>query len=265
MRNGIILQVQGLGVPVQMDSDRVEAGFVVGWSSDVDCPTDAPAHVLIGSKEVDRFLRMAVDPRFQQAGLIQVIAVEVGDEQTAISRQDCIHKYQISPDNWNSVRTALVIAGNSPKGPVMDTMEWIGTRQEYAEGAHMREAFQHASTRGMKAVTLYTQQEGGHILNAADFIHGFRRQMKPSLRYAELLRQQIESAVIDMDCNQIHGERAVHVLRQIQNAFRHEQEQQLCELQDLGMDTAKFQRTAQEVVEELDSPNARKPRGPSLH
>lgn len=270
MRNGVVLQVQGLGVPVQLASNRVEAGYVIGWSTDAECPSDAPAHVLIGSKEIERFLRMAVDPRFLSGDLIKLVPVEVDDDQYAISRVDCISRYQINPDNWAMVRTALVIAGNTAKGPVMDMHEWIGTRDEYAQGAHMREAFQHGMNRGIKSPSVYTPDEGGHIQNAAEFLTGFRRQMKPSLRYAELLRKQIETAVQDIDLDTMHGERALNILRQIQDAFRLQQQQQLIELEELGVDTAQLQRKAHDALnqEELKEPAAQSaPRksGPSMH
>lgn len=271
MRNGIVLQVQGLGVPVQVPSTRVEAGFEVRWSSDPESSPDAPAHVLHGHHEVQRFLALAVDPRFLQGDMIKIIPVEVDDDQSTLSKAACV-TLGVSPDNWSNVRVALVVTGNTSRGPVMDTLEWLGSRDEYAAGAPMREALQHAHARGMRSPSFFTQQEGGHILRAAEFMQNFRRQMKPSLRLAELMQEKIVQSIIQSDFSDIHPERATHYLRQAQEAMRNCQEQRLNELEDLGLEDALLLKTAQDARDSLaadqyeqSAPSPRRSGGPMLH
>lgn len=271
MRNGIVLQVQGLGVPVQVPSNRVEAGFEVRWSSDPESSPDAHAHVLQGHQEVQRFLALAVDPRFLQGDLIKIVPVEVDDEQSTLSKSACV-ALGVSPDNWSNVRVALVVTGNTGRGPVMDTLEWLGSREEYAAGAPMREALQHAQARGMRSPSFFTQQEGGHLLRAAEFMQNFRRQMKPSLRYAEVMQEKIMQSIIQSDFSNINGERAAHYLRQAQEAMRQCQEQRINELEDLGVDDALLLKKAQDARDALDADHheiapAAKPktRNPALH
>jgi hypothetical protein len=266
MRTGTILQIKGMGIPVQAPSERNMEGYEVRWSSDPEVPVDSPAHVLIGHDEVKRFLELAVDRRFIEANLITVTPVQVPQDSNSMSRADSI-KFGINPDNWNTVRVALVISGNSARGPVMDDLEWVGTRDEYSQGDHMREAFIHAQQRGIKAPAIYPHTNPGHLLRAAEFMSNFREQYRPSLRATETMARVLEANLASLDVQSLHPDRAKHYLGEIQRATLNLRDQRLANIDEMGMADAMLRRHAQDDLQALgDQPQPpRTPRGQTLN
>jgi len=263
MRNGTILQIKGMGIPVQAPSGRNMDGYEVRWSSDPEVPQDAPAHVLIGHEEVKRFLELAVDARFVAANLITVTPVQVEDDRNSMSRPQTLLA-GINPDNWNVVRVALIISGNSARGPVMDELEWVGTRDEYTQGNHMREAFLHAQHRGIKSPAIFPHTDTGHLLRAAEFMSEFRAQYRPSLRASERLAQVLEANLVSIDLTDIHPDRAKHYLIEIQRATQNLREQRMNNLEDMGMEDALLKRRAQDDLDTLPA-RAKRNAGPTLN
>ncbi|ENA27124.1 hypothetical protein HMPREF1487_09337 [Pseudomonas sp. HPB0071] len=255
MQNGIIIQIKGLGVPVQVPTSRNEEGYEVRWSSDPEVDSDAQTHLLIGHDELKRFIDLAVDRRFVIADLISLTQVSVQPGQNSLSRERAIEA-GVNPDNWDTVRVALVISGNSSRGPVMDDIEWIGSRQEYAEGEHLREAFVHATRRGIKAPSIFTHSDHdcGHLLKAAEFINSFRRQLKPSLRAADVMTRAIVTNLCSMDLTNINADRAVFYLREIQRTFIAAEKQKLHELEVTGRVDVSSMRHAQDQIDSLNPP-----------
>lgn len=235
MRNGIIIEIKGLGIPVQVHSLRNSQETEVRWSSDPDVPVDAPAHVLIGHKELQRFIELAVDRRFVVADLMKLTPVELESGKNTVSRNAAIAA-GVSPDNWDLVRVALVISGNGARGSVADQIEWVGSREEHNEGGHLREAYAHAQRRGIKAPAIFTHADHdcGQILQAAEFFHEFRRQLKPSLHATDVLTRALETNLCSLDLARINPDRAAHYLREIQTAFIQSRNQRLMELEDSG-------------------------------
>jgi hypothetical protein len=233
-KKGMIIQVRGLGVPVQSPSDRNQDGYELRWSSDPEVPESAPAHVLIGQDELHRFVKLAVDPRFLEAKMLSLTPVEVPEGVNAMSRADTVAA-GVNPDNWDVVRFAFVIGGNTSHGPVLDTIEWVGTREEYAEGGHMNEAFEHARNRDIKNPTITPHTERSGLMQAAHFINEFIRQMKPSLRVADMLAKHLEEAICNSDFTGINADRAHHFLFEIQNAFQQRREHLRHEMVENGI------------------------------
>lgn len=264
MRNGTILQIKGMGVPVQAPSGRNMEGYEVRWSSDPEVPHDAPAHVLIGHEEVKRFLELAVDRRFVEANLITLTPVQVDDETNSMDRSKTLLA-GINPDNWNLVRVALIISGNSARGPVMAELEWMGNRQEYAQGNHMREAFLHAQHLGIKSPAIFPHTDSGHLQRAADFMSEFRAQYRPSLRASERMAQVLEANLVNIDLTNIHPDRAKHYLLEIQRATQNVREQRMNNMEDLGMADAMLKRRAQDDLDALPTANSKRSTGPTLN
>lgn len=264
MRNGTILQIKDMGVPVQAPSGRNMDGYEVRWSSDPEVPHDAPAHVLIGHEEVKRFLELAVDRRFIEANLITLTPVQVDDETNSIDRSKTLLA-GINPDNWNVVRVALIISGNSARGPVMDQLEWVGTRSEYAQGNHMREAFLHAQHRGIKSPAIFPHTDSGHLQRAAEFMSEFRAQYRPSLRASERMAQVLEANLVNADLTNIHPDRAKHYLLEIQRATQNVREQRVNNMEDMGMADALLKRRAQDDLDALPTTSAKRNPGPTLN
>ncbi|MBA1280405.1 hypothetical protein [Stutzerimonas stutzeri] len=240
-------------------------GYEVRWSSDPEVPHDARAHVLIGHDEVKRFLDLAVQRRFIDANLLTVTPVQVADDVNSMSRDETLAA-GINPDNWNVVRVALIISGNSDRGPVMDELEWVGNRDEYAQGNHMREAFIHGQHRGIKSPAVFPHTDSGHLMRAAEFISEFRTQFRPSLRASERMAEVLESNLAETDLSDIHPDRAKHYLLEIQRATRNLREQRLHNLEDMGLADAKLQRRAQDDLDAMPAAPAKKrPTGPTLN
>lgn len=218
MRNQTFVQVEGLGVPVQVPTNRTAQGYEIRWSSDPQAPIDARVHLLNSERELTNFLKLAVDPRFLKADLLKMMPVRIDDDRKSLTRAEA-EKAGADPDCWNLVRVALVISGTSPRGPAIDEIEWVGTRDEHQEGVHLREAYEHARNRNISHPVFFLHNESGPIQRAADFMAEFNRQMNPALRAAETLNQAHQEAVINMDIDNLNGDRAIHYLRQFQESL----------------------------------------------
>lgn len=272
---GLIVQIKGLGVPVQAPSNRNVDGFEVRWSSDPDLPPDLPTHVLNGEQEALRFLRLACDPATLSGESVKLVPILVEDGRNSVSMREAISA-GADPESWNLVRVALAISGNANTGPVIDLTDWIGSRQEFQEGEHLRHAMKHGQARGMRNPSIFTHNDhAGHIINAANHMTNVRRQFNPSLRTAELVAQSIQDAVLDMDVDGLSHERALFYLSQIKTAFESLRQQRLNEADSLGFTEASAARKAQDQLDELNHANqehydtdpapVRKPSGPRLH
>lgn len=217
MKNQVIIQVAGLGVPLRHPTKNLTAGYEWRWSSDPDVSPDSPVHVLGSQKEVERFVQLAVDKRFLDANMLEIIPV-VADDSNTVTREMAIAA-GAEPENWNIIRVALVISGNSKRGPIMDEIEWAGGRDEYAEGQHMMESHEHAKRRGISHPSIFHQNESGHIMRAANFLEEHYRQMRPSLRAAQEFSKAMERALLNLDVENINGERAKLYLQQFRDAL----------------------------------------------
>lgn len=263
MRKGTIIQIKGLGIPVQSPTDRNLEGYEVRWSSDPEVAVDAPAHVLIGHEALTRFIELAVDRRFLVADLMTVTPVTVPDNSNSLSRS-LSEAAGINPDNWNTVRMAMVISGNGPRGAVMDEIEWVGSRDEFNEGAPLAEAYAHAKHRQIKMPSIHKHTESGHIMRAAHFFGEFRRQLKPSLRAAEMMARVLEQNLCSLDLTAINGDKATHYLMEIQRAFIQRREHAQIELAENGM--VEWPVMVEAFNEAHDTPTPSRPsRGPSFH
>lgn len=171
-------------------------------------------------------------------------------DRNSMSRADSL-TFGINPDNWNTVRVALVISGNSSRGPVMDDLEWVGTRDEYSQGDHMREAFLHAQQRGIKAPAIYPHTNPGHLLRAAEFMTNFREQYRPSLRATETMARVLEANLSGLDVQSLHPDRAKHYLAEIQRAVTNLRDQRLANLDEMGIADAMLRRHAQDDLQAL--------------
>lgn len=249
-QQGVLLQIKGMGVPVQAPSTQHATGYTIRWSSDPEVPHDAPVHVLFGQQQVKRFLQLAVDPRFITADLVNILSVSVPDDCNSLSRSEAIEA-GVSPDNWSNVRVALVIVGKSRLGVISDQMEWLGSRDDYASGCHMQEAFQHAQRRGITSPSIIPHTDPGHLLRAANFMEEFRRQYRPSLRASEIMFRQLQATLVDLDIAKLHPDRCKHYLREIQTSVQDMRNQQLINLDEYGMAEAELHKRA-----ELDSARA---------
>lgn len=260
-RKGVVVQVKGLGVPVQAHSTRVVSGFELRWSSDPDVGDNSPAHVLFDHKGLTNFLQFAVDPSFQEGDLISFTPVDLPEGINYLSKADCL-AYGISAEHWQIVRCHLTITGSTGRGPVTDKLDWVGTRQEYFENAHITDAHEHAKSRDMTRVTVFTTQDGGHLLRAAEGLKNHQRQMRPSLRAAELVMDQLQKRVMDSDLHNITSEHAIHFLRQLQHAFVAVDAERVAELADFGLEKVQMLPMAETAPEPAP---AKSPSSPRLH
>lgn len=251
--NGVLLQVKSLGVPVQAPSQRNQAGYEIRWSSDPEVSTSCPVHILIGDRELKKFLQVSVDPSYIKSDMLTVTHVTVAPGQNNLTKDECI-AHGASKENWDLVRVGLVISGKTDRGPVMDTLDWIGSRTEFKDGYHKHAALKHASSRGISHATIHTHTDASNLLMAADFIRKIRIDMKPSLRTSELVRNLLEEAMVNEDVSQYTPEKAKHVLSEIQRAFVTSREQRLSELEDSGIKELTSRREAQDKLDDLAQP-----------
>lgn len=266
MQHGIILEIQGFGVLAQAPSTLTQSGYAIRWSSDPDTPPDAPVHVLKGHDEVKRFLELGVDRRFVKSEFIRLIPAQLEEGSNRVSREEAV-RLGVSEELLNTVRAALVISGNSAQGPVMDEIEWVGTRSEYAEGTHMREAFLHAQQRGIKSPAIFPHTDRGHLLRASTFMENFITSYRPSLLAAELVRKVLDTNLAKLDVSSIHPERAKQYLGEIKRAVMDWQQQQEYNLPSVKENFTEMKK-AQDQLEAMppaQSPTAPKSKGPTLN
>jgi len=234
MRQPIVLQVQGLGIPVlaSQASEKIE----LRWSSDPDISADAPAFLFHDAKEIEKFLTFAVDKRFINENLLLPIRVNAPKDAISLSRADA-EAQGIDGVNWDLVRVGVIINGNSNMGPVSDSLEWIGTRDEYLNSGHMLEAFHHAAHREISNPIIVTHNESHQTLAAADFMTAFHSSIKPQLMNANQVLERLTRELNALDVDSINPDRAVRILKQLQSAMIDARDQDNILRQSLGMET----------------------------
>lgn len=234
MRQPIVLQVEGLGIPVVVGDTAAKPEL--RWSSDPDTNADAPAYLFHDSKEIHQFLTFAVDKRFINESLLLPLRVTAPAGAISLPRADA-EAQGVDARNWELVRVGLIINGNSNKGPVSDALEWVGDREEYASSKHMLEAYQHAAHRGITAPTIVPHNEAHQTLAAAEFMTVFHQSIKPQLMNAHHVLDRITSELLALDVDGINPDRAVSILKQVRNALGDAHEQDNILRSNLGMET----------------------------
>lgn len=233
MRQPVILQVNGLGVPVIV-SGPAEAPDL-RWSSDPDIRPDAPAYLFRDSTDIRNFLMHGIDKRFISESSLETIRVEAPDSAICISREDAI-SFGADISSWDMVRVGMIISGNASSGPVSDALEWVGERAEYQLGSHMMEAFQYARKHEISNPIIIPHNESGHTLNAAEFMTNFHKTIKPQLLNAHQVLNRLSGELMALDLDAINADRAHHILRQVQSAIAEQQSQDNLLRQSLGME-----------------------------
>lgn len=233
MRQPIVLQVQGLGIPVVVSGDSAKTDL--RWSSDPDTNADAPAYLFHDSKEIQQFLTFAVDERFINQNMLMPIRVIAPEGASSLPREEA-EAQGVDAQNWELVRVGLIISGNSNKGPVSDALEWVGDREEYAENKHLLEAYQHAKYRGITNPIIVPHNEAHQTLEAAEFMTVFHHSIKPQLMNAHHVLNRLTSELSGLEVDSLNPDRAVSILRQIKNAFDDAHEQDNLLRTSLGME-----------------------------
>ena len=233
MRQPVILQVNGLGVPVIVSgpSDIPD----LRWSSDPDISADAPAYLFRESTDIRNFLTHGIDKRFISESSLETIRVEAPDSAICISRDDAI-RFGADNSSWDMVRVGMIISGNSSSGPVSDALECVCHREEYEQGAHMMEAFQYARKHEISNPIIIPHNESGRTLNAAEFMTNFHKTIKPQLLNAHQVLNRLSGELMALDLDAINPDRAHHILRQVQSAIAEQQLQDNLLRQSLGME-----------------------------
>lgn len=216
MRQPVILQIQGLGIPVLLQN--VDGSAELRWSSDPDIKADTPAYLFRDSAQIKQFMINAIDRRFVNETSMIPIRVEAPDDAVTLSRVDA-ERQGINSSNWECVRAGLIITGNSIKGPVSDAMEWFGDREDYDQGQHLLEAFQHAKRHDISSPIIVPHNEIAHTINAAEFMTKFHHSIKPQLLCAHQIFSRLSSELHALDIAAINPERAVRILAQLKDAI----------------------------------------------
>lgn len=233
MRQPIVLQVEGLGIPVVISD--ASAKSELRWSSDPDINADAPAYLFHDSKEIHQFLTFAVDKRFINENLLMPIRVTAPEGAISLPRAEA-ESQGVDAQNWDLVRVGLIINGNSNKGPVSDALEWVGDREEYADSKHMLEAYQHAKHRGITNPIIVTHNEAHQTLAAAEFMTVFHQSIKPQLMNAHQVLGRLTSELSSLDVDSLNPDRAASILKQIKYAFDDAHKQDNILRKSLGME-----------------------------
>lgn len=240
MRQPIVLQVEGLGVPVVISGPT--AKVELRWSSDPDISADAPVYLFRDSNEVSQFLSYALDKRFMNKNLLQLIRVEADPAAQSLPRAEA-EAQGVSPLNWDLVRAGLIISGNSNQGPKNDALEWLGTREDYSSHDHLRSAFEYATRHSITAPIIVTHNEAAQTLAAAEYMTNFHHSIKPQSMIAQQVMDQLTSELYSMDLPAMAPDRAKNVLIQVRSALIdvHDQVNQLRE--SLGLETRPLSET----------------------
>lgn len=226
MRQPIVLQVEGLGVPVV--SNAPSENIELRWSSDPDISADAPAYLFRDANEVTHFLSFAVDKRFINQHLLSTTRVDADDDARWLPRAEA-EVQGVDAINWDLVRVGLIISGNSKEGPVSDALEWVGSREEYQEHGFMRAAFEYASRHKISGPTIVPHNEARQTLAAAEYMTNFHQSIKPQVMIAHQVLDRITAELHSLDLEVMSADRAKSTLQQVKAALidAHEQENQL--------------------------------------
>lgn len=217
MKNGMLVEVKNLGVPVQHPSQDSNTGYVLRWSSDPQVSPQAPAHIIIGSAEFQRFVKLALPEEFLNKAAMVIHPVVISDGQTAISRNEAI-KAGASSESWDNVRSILLIVGKSGGNAEAISKEWYGSRDDFFAKQHIIDASDFAKAQGITAPVFFTSEDVHKMLNASNTAYHHLLTMNPALRTAKLMTEVLERSLSALDLNKMHPDRAMHVLNEIQQA-----------------------------------------------
>lgn len=234
MLKPIILQIEGLGIPVLIDTPNEEPEL--RWSSDPDISADSPAYIFRDSAEIERFLNFAVNKRYINESCLSPIRVTAPVNAVTLSRAEC-EEQGIDPVNWDIVRVGLIISGNSSHGPVSDSLEWAGQRSDFLQDTHLQDAFKHAIVRKITAPQIVTHIESRQTLDAAEFMTGFQHSIKPQLLNSSQVLERLWGDLAVTDLDSINPDRAIGMLRQIKAAVEDNHTQENRMRKGLGMET----------------------------
>lgn len=217
MKNGMIIEIKNLGVPVQHPSKDNPSGSVLRWSSDPEVSPFARAHVIIGNAEFQRFMKLAVPEEFINKAAMVIHPVLVEDGVTSISRDEAIDA-GASIESWLNVRTLMVIVGKNKAQPEALTKEWYGSRDDYFSKQHILDAAHFAKIRDISAPVIFTDDDVHQMLNAANDAHHHLLTMNPALRTTKLMTEVLERSLANLDLDKINPDRAMHILNEIKDS-----------------------------------------------
>lgn len=217
MKNGMIIEIKNLGVPVQHQTKDNPSGSVIRWSSDPEVSPFAPAHVIVGSNEFNRFIKLAVPQEFIDNAAMTIHPTLVEDGQTTVSRDKAIDA-GASLDSWLNVRTLLVIVGKDRTAPQAISKEWYGSREDYFSNQHILDGAHFAKIKNISTPTIFTDSDISQLLNASNTAHHHLLTMNPALRTAKLMTEVLERSLANLDTDTVHPDRAMHILNEIKEA-----------------------------------------------
>ncbi len=261
MRDGIVLHVKGLGVLVQHPKDE---GFQLRWSCDPEVSNTAPAHVFIGEKQFKRFLEVGLPQKYLNADYVNVIPVKVGDTQDSVSKPECV-SIGINVDNWNNVLAPYALLGKGNSGLHSHWGIWTGTREQFADADHKREAIMTAQKLGITSPLVFTEDDTRMLLNLAKKSKEHRQEMHPNTRMAELLLEATAKALSHLNIDDLHPERAKVYLKDVQAAMVSWSEQREIEAAMALVIDKHVQVAAMPTPQDTQESAKAKPRGPSMH
>lgn len=223
MKNGMIIEIKNLGVPVEHTSRDNPSGSVIRWSSDPEVSSQAPAHVIIGNAEFQRFMKLAVPEDFINKAAMTIHPVLVTEGSTAISRQEAMDA-GASSESWDNVRALMIIIGKNKAAHHAITKEWYGSRDNYFGKAHIIAAAQFAKDNNIDNPIIFTDDDVSKVLNSSTEAHKHLLTMNPALRTAKLMNEVLERSIANLDLDTLHPDRAMHILGEIKQAALAHQE-----------------------------------------
>lgn len=217
MKNGMIIEIKNLGVPVQHPSKDNPAGSVLRWSSDPEVSPFARAHVIIGNAEFQRFIKLAVPEEFINNAAMIIHPVLVEDDCNSVSRDEAIDA-GANINSWLNVRTLMVIIGKNKTQPEAFTKEWYGSRDDYFAKQHIIDAAHFAKLKEISTPVIFTDDDVSKLLNASNAAHHHLLTMNPALRTTKLMTEVLERSLSKIDTDNMHPDRAMHILNEIKDA-----------------------------------------------
>ena len=217
MKRGMIIEIKNLGVPVQHPTKDNPAGSVIRWSSDPEVSPYAPAHVIIGNAEFQRFIKLTVPEEFINNAAMVIHPILVEEGRTSASRDEAIDA-GASLESWLNVRTLTVIIGKNKTQPEAFTKEWYGLRDDYFANQHILDAAKFAKFNDIESPVIFTDSDVEKVLNASNSAHHHLLTMNPSLRTAKLMDEVLERSLATLDLDKVHPDRAMHILNEIKQA-----------------------------------------------